>query len=64
VTTPLEVYRNEALLTVRLDDVAAGAPLAMGMQFRGVTLTIRLTRDDVQGLVQGLDEWLYDSRPA
>ena len=60
----MDVYRDEALLTVRLDDVAAGAPLAMGMQFRGVSLSIRLTRDDVRDLVQGLDEWLYDSRPA
>ena len=60
----MDVYRDEALLTVRLDDVAAGAPLAMGMQFRGVALSIRLTRDDVRDLVRGLDEWLYDSRPA
>lgn len=61
---PLEVYRDGALLTVRLDDAAAGAPLAVAVQFRGVALSIRLTRDDVRDLVQGLDEWLYDSRPA
>ena len=62
--TPLEVYRDGALLTVRLDDVAADGPLALAVQFRGVALSIRLTRDDVRDLVQGLDEWLYDSRPA
>lgn len=64
MTVPLEVYRDDALLTVRVDDADAGAPLALALQFRGVALTIRLTRDDVRGLVQGLDEWLYDSRPA
>lgn len=64
MTAPLEVYRDGTLLTVRVDDAGAGAPLALAVQFRGVALSMRLTRDDVRGLVQGLDEWLYDSRPA
>ena len=61
---PLSVYRDGALLTVRVDRAAADQPLALAMQFRGVALSIQLTRDDVRDLVEGLDGWLYESRPA
>lgn len=62
-TSPLSLEREGALLTVFTDLVNDGR-LQLAAQFASVTVTIGLTRDDVRQLVNGLDEWLYDSRPA
>lgn len=62
-SAPLSLEREGALLTVFTDLVNDGR-LQLAAQFAGVTITIGLTRDDVRQLINGLDEWLYDSRPA
>ena len=63
MAAPLSLEREGALLTV-FTDLVDDDRLQLAAQFASVTVTIGLTRDDVRQLVQGLDEWLYDSRPA
>lgn len=60
---PVSLEREGALLTVFTDLVNDGR-LQLAAQFASVTISIGLTRDDVQELAQALDEWLYDSRPT